>query len=207
MDPQDRDQDPYDGYELFRRAIVERDEHAWAEGTARYRQMLIGWVMRCSASATTGEHCDDLADSAIARAWASLVPERFAQFPNLAALLAYLRACVTSAVNDSARAELRFGRAAEAFQISESLTPEQLVLDRLDNAELWRVANRATQTEQERVVLVESYIYDLPPRSILNRHPDLFANAAAISIIKRNLLSRLKTNLRIRQLYREWMSV
>jgi hypothetical protein len=44
-----------DGFELFRRAIVERDAQTWAEGAARYRPMLISWATRCSASAMLAE--------------------------------------------------------------------------------------------------------------------------------------------------------
>jgi hypothetical protein len=47
---------------------VERDECAWAEVAGHYRPMVIGWVMRCSASASMSERCDDIADGALARA-------------------------------------------------------------------------------------------------------------------------------------------
>src|SRR5689334_9517663 len=65
-----------DGYELFRRAIEERDEQAWAESIARYRRLLISWARRCIAKATLSECCEDIADYAFTRAWAALSPER-----------------------------------------------------------------------------------------------------------------------------------
>ena len=61
---------------------------------------------RSSASAVLTESYDDLADQAFTRAWSALSPERFASFPTLAALLAYMRACVTTTVIDHARSEL-----------------------------------------------------------------------------------------------------
>jgi len=90
-----------DGYELFRRAIVEHEDEAWTAIAARYRSLMIAWAARCPALHTAEECCEDLADQAFARAWRALTPERFARFPSLAALLAYLRTCVTATVVDA----------------------------------------------------------------------------------------------------------
>lgn len=203
-----------DGYELFRRAIVERDELAWTECATRYRAMLISWATRCSASAATNERCDDIADIAFARAWSALQPARFAQFPTLAAVLAYLRACVTSAVIDSARGEASVERVTQALELDDLAigqgpdvpTPEEVVLDQIARDEVWRVAGSAAQSEQERVALVESFVYALPPRAILARHPQLFADATEIYSAKRNLLDRLKRCPEMRRLYQEWLA-
>jgi DNA-directed RNA polymerase specialized sigma24 family protein len=196
-----------DGYELFRKAIVEHDEQAWADGVARYRAMLISWATRCSASTATIERCDDMADVAFARAWTALSAERFAQFPNLAALLAYLRTCVTSAVIDSARSDTNFERVSQAIESDEVATPEQIVIDQASRDELWQVATAVAQTEQERVALLESYAYDLAPREILARHPALFTNANDIYTTKRNLIDRLKRSPEMRRLQQEWLAV
>jgi DNA-directed RNA polymerase specialized sigma24 family protein len=204
MQAQPRTQAEPDGYELFRKAIVERDEQAWIDSTARYRAMLISWAGRCTASGATAEHNDDIADYAFARAWAALTPDRFERFPTLAALLAYLRACVTSAAIDCARSDANFDRVALTIDTDVVATPEQIVVAEAERAEVWRVAGSATQTEQERVVLTESFVYDLPPRAILARHPALFADADAIYTIKRNLIDRLKRNPEMRRLYQEW---
>src|SRR5262245_61043423 len=94
-----------DGYELFRRAITHRDEHAWAVIYTLYRPLLIAWAQRFGAQVTIGESCEDLADEAFTRAWQALAPAGFRQFPNLASLLAYLRRCVSTVVIDHARAQ------------------------------------------------------------------------------------------------------
>lgn len=192
-----------DGYELFRQAIEERDEQAWAESAARYRQLLISWARRCDAKASISECCEDIADYAFTRAWAALSPERFAGFPTLAALLAYLRACVTSVVIDCARHQIISDRLALMIEADTTTTPEQIVLEQLDRGWLWRIANRVVQNEHERRILIESYVYALSPRAILKRHPSLFVNATEIYIMKRNLLDRLKYCSEMRQLYQE----
>ena len=58
------------GYELFRRAIVERDEEAWAAIYTHYRLLLISWARHASVRAPTVGHYEDIADRALARACA-----------------------------------------------------------------------------------------------------------------------------------------
>jgi len=205
MQAQQQEQASFDGYDLFRRAIVERDEDAWAETAARYRPLLAAWASRCSASATIAEQYGDLADQAFARAWSALSPARFAAFPNLAALMGYLRACVTSTVIDYARSELSRERAETAIEAGEADTPEQIVMEQFDRQEVWRIAEQVSTSEQERVALRESFIYDLRPRAILMRHPDLFDDVMEIYAVKRNVLERLKRCAELRQLYQDWM--
>ena len=204
MQPQASSHDNTDGYELFRRAIVERDEQAWAEGAARYRAMLITWAGRCSASATILDRCDDIADLAFARAWSALTPERFANIPTLAALLAYMRTCVTSAVIDCARSEMLHERLAQALDAGEAVSLEDEVLGQLDRQALWRIARAAVQTEQEQVILIENLVYGLRPAAIVVGHAQLFGNATQLYAAKRNFLERLKRNSDLQQLYQEW---
>jgi DNA-directed RNA polymerase specialized sigma24 family protein len=193
-----------DGYELFRRAIVERDDQAWAEGTARYRAMLIAWVGRCSASAIIPDRRDDIADLAFARAWSALTPDRFAKIPTLGALLAYLRMCVTTAVIDCARSEKLHEQLSQAIEAGEDSTPEQVVIEQLSCHELWRMVGSQTHNQQERVILVEGCMYGLRPSAILARHPQLFANVGQIYTAKRNFFERLKRNPEIQRLHRDW---
>ncbi len=50
-----------DGYERFRRAILDRDAEAWAAINACYRPLLISWAYRCGAGTCIAESADDLA--------------------------------------------------------------------------------------------------------------------------------------------------
>jgi hypothetical protein len=183
-----------EGYELFRRAIVLRDEQAWAEIHARYRSLLVAWAYRSSARARLGEPSDDIADQALARAWAALPPERFAEFPTLATLLSYLRACVATTAIDIARAQTTSERAASALAANAPATPEQIVMARIDRKALWQAVIALAANPAERVVLVEGFAYGQPPRAILARHPQLFADIAAVYGAKRNLFARLQRN-------------
>ena len=84
-------------------------------------------------------------------------------------------------------------------------TPEQIVLVQLDRDELWRIASRVAETAQQQCVLSSSYVYCLSPQAILERHPDLFADATEIYTTKRNLLNRLKHCPELWRFYQEWL--
>jgi DNA-directed RNA polymerase specialized sigma24 family protein len=194
------------GYELFRRAIVEGDDDAWAAIHARYRALLITWAQQCSAMPQIGEYCDDIADQALARAWSALSPARFNHFPNLAGLLAYLRTCVAAVVIDCARAQAAHTRALQQLEVRAFVTPEQVFLRELEREELWRLVSGLAETQQERIVLIESFMYDLPPRTILTRHPELFMDVSSVYYAKRNLRARLQRNCELQQMRQDLLS-
>ena len=188
-------------YEIFRRAIVDRDETAWTTLHTRYRALLITWACRCGAWTCTSEAAADIADQAFGRAWAALTPDRFAAFSSVGQLLSYLRACVTTTVIDNARAQASTERPLPLSRASTAVTPEQIVLADLGRNELWQMVIEMATTSAERIVLVETFAWDLPPRVIQARHPRVFADVAAVYRAKRNVLARLRHNQELRHLY------
>jgi DNA-directed RNA polymerase specialized sigma24 family protein len=192
-----------EGYELFRRAIVERDDEAWAAIHRHFRPLLVAWARQANSRAPAANQHEDIADRALARAWSALGPEQFAQFPSLAALLAYLRTCVGAAAIDEARAEATRERAYQKLNAPVVATPEEVVLGALSRRELWLLINKLVSSEQERIIMVESFVLGLPPRTILERHQDRFTDVPAIYGAKRNLLNRLERCRDLRQLYQD----
>jgi hypothetical protein len=195
------------GHKLFRRAIVEREEDAWAAIYACYRPLLIAWATRSSLRPAHAESGADIADRALARAWAALTPERFAAFSTLGQLLAYLRACVATAAIDCARAQTQHDLLAQRQPAHAAASPEQVVLADLDRAALWHMALEQAATPAERIALIESFAYGLPPRAIQAHHPQLFPDVAAVYAAKRCLLDRLRRNhglLRLREVLISW---
>jgi DNA-directed RNA polymerase specialized sigma24 family protein len=194
-----------ESYDLFRRAIVNRDAEAWATVHGRYRPMLISWASQAGAGGEHGLDCGEIADHAFARAWLALSPQRFADFPTLARLLGYLRACVRTAAIDGRRQHSnRDHDLPEAYADARG-TPEQVVLAEIERTALWEIALAMAATLAERVALVESFAYDLPPRAIYERHPQLFPNVGEVYRAKRNLIDRLQRNHELRGLYPERM--
>lgn len=196
-----------DGYELFRRAIVERDDDAWAEIAMRYRRLLIAWAGQCSAKVQIAEDGDAIADQALARAWRALSSAEFAAFPNLAALMAYMRACVAAVVIDANRSQVAYERVQQCVRLGDVATPEDLLMAQWAREELWRCAIEVAATPQERAILIDSFVFELPPRAIHARHPRLFASVDDVYAIKRNLLNRLQRSRAIRDLRAEALAV
>ena len=180
-------------YELFRQAILHRNPDAWAAIHTRYHSLLVSWAYHNSAQGCL-ELPTDIADRALARAWAALTPDRFAEFPSLASLLSYLRTCVKTTAIDIARSQAASERAWQQIDADVPMTPEQLILDKLDNEALWQFVIGLATTPCDRITLIESCIYGLPPRAIQARHPMLFPDVESVYTTKRNLFNRLQRN-------------
>lgn len=192
-----------EGYELFRRAIVERDSHAWAVIYTRYRGMLLAWACRFRNRLGLSDPADDLADQAFARAWVALTPGRFGQFPTLASLLAYLRTCVSTTAIDAGRASAARSNDCplDTIEISAGHTPEHALVSAIERDEIWQILGALANSPQEQTVLVETFLHDQTPRAIFAGHPELFADVSAIYRIKRNMLERLQRNRDLQELY------
>jgi DNA-directed RNA polymerase specialized sigma24 family protein len=190
-------------YALFRRAIVDRDAEAWASVHEQFRRMLSAWAGRSFVCRDHGLDSVAIADQAFARAWAALTPERFANFPTLACILNYLRTCVTTTIIDNVRQQTACTYDLPETHADTAGAPEQIVLAKIERAALWSIVDSVVATQSERIVLIESYTYDLPPRAIHVRHPQLFATVADVYAVKRNLIDRLQRNRELRSLYAE----
>lgn len=195
-----------EGFELFRRAIVERSDEAWAQIYTHYRPLLVAWSRQYHSRSPSGEPAEDLADRALARAWAALSPERFAQFTGLSSLLGYLRTCVGATVIDQTRVETTRDRAYQKLESMPVATPEQIIVDGSVRLSFWSTISAMVTSEQERIVLFETFLLALAPRQILDRHPDHFANIAAVYGVKRNLLGRLTRCHELKRLREEWQA-
>ncbi|MFQ3660826.1 MAG: sigma-70 family RNA polymerase sigma factor [Chloroflexaceae bacterium] len=190
-------------YELFRRALVERDEAAWEQLYQHYNGLVEGWIRRCSAFPNSGESSEYFVVGAFAKFWRALSPERFAAFPTLASLLQYLQLCATSVVIDNIRAQSWSGsRLEETITLERDPTtaPDEEAMNRLDREEFWRFIDAQLHSEIERVVVYSSFVLGLTPRAIYARHPDLFDTVNDVYNVKRNVLGRLSRNQQLRQL-------
>jgi DNA-directed RNA polymerase specialized sigma24 family protein len=188
-------------YEVFRHAIADRDDAALADVVAWYRPLLIAWAHQKIDRIPIEESCADIADEAFARAWSALATTGLDTFPSLAAVLGYLRTCVSSVVVDRARNQAGSARLLGRIETTPQASPEQTVLAELDRAEIWSLINRHITTEQERIVVYESFALSLPPRTIVQRHSSIFDDVREVYRIKHNLFDRLRRDDNLRELY------
>jgi hypothetical protein len=188
-------------FEVFERAVAHRDDDAWEAIMTQYRGIVLAYVGQHTAPTMMREPDDYWVNRAFQRFWTAVGPERFGQFPDLAALLKYLKLCVHSEVMD----EVRSRKAASLTSLDElgETTPaphnaERSALGKLAGEQLWEAILRELQDESERVVAYLSFTRDLKPSEIFSRYPRLYASVADVYRIKRNLIERLRRSEEVR---------
>jgi hypothetical protein len=188
-------------FEIFQRAVVHRDDHAWEAIVSQYRGIVLSYVGQHTAAMMMREPDDYWVNRAFQRFWSAVGPDRFTQFPDLAALLKYLKLCVHSVVMDDVRAR-RAARLVSLDEVPESRpaahNTERRVVGELSGEQLWRTILAEVQDEPERMVVYLSFARDLKPSEIFDRHPELFQAVGDVYRIKRNIIERLRRNANLR---------
>ena len=175
-------------YELFRRALEHRDERAWTALYDQYHRLVRRQVRKAPGEA------DALVNRAFERFWRAIPPERFADFPTLDKLLAYLKRCAQSVAIDARRREERRRVRELALDTlkeigAEAETPAvDRLLDEMVGEQVLEHVRRRLSGQRERVVFRASLEWGLKPADIAARWPDLFADARQVSRIKERIL-------------------
>ena len=190
--------DPGHCYELFRRALVHRDEEAWTALYGQYHRLVRRHVTNAPGDA------DDLVNQAFQRFWRALPPDRFDDFATLASLLAYLRRCAQTVAIDARRAEERAQvRESALAQLQERVgtanwaSSVEHLLDRITGEQIYEHVLGSLTHSQERLVFRASIEWNMKPRMIAERWPGLFDNAREVSRIKERFLRRLKRDRKL----------
>jgi RNA polymerase sigma factor (sigma-70 family) len=175
-------------FELFRRAIVDRDDAAWAAVYSQYSGIARRWF-------GTKMDPEEGLPTAFERFWRAIDRHKFARFGTLAGILSYLKMCVHTTAIDHARA----GRVSEgqqsldtAIAISSPENVESSVAEKVDGASFWRRIQAALDDERAIRVLHLSYVIGLTPREIVARHGHEFPSVSTVYQIKRNAIDRLR---------------
>jgi hypothetical protein len=188
-------------FEIFHRAVVDRDDAAWEAIVVQYRGIVLAYVGQHTAAAILRETEDYWINRAFQRFWGAVGPDRFSHFSDLPSLLKYLKLCVHSVLMDDMRAR-RAASVTSLDDVPESLpsriNAERTVVGKLSGQQLWDTVNAELQDDAERTVALLSFARDLKPSEIAERHPELFATVADVYRVKRNVLERLRRNPVIR---------
>ncbi len=200
------DYDPQPCFELFRRALVARDQAAYSLLYRQYQPLVTSWIERHPSYARLDEETQYFVNRAFEKLWRALTPAKFGQFADLKALLAYLKLCAHSAIVDY----LRHGR---PDVVDEEPTDLQLSRDTADLEEqsvaqaqrqtFWRLIDERVGDERERMVLYGSFVLGLKPKDLHARFQGQFASVNEIYRVKQNLLERLRRDAELRQMLLE----
>src|SRR2546430_3521905 len=193
--------------ELFRRAIVNRDDDAWACIYQQYAPLVLTWITQHqSATPLLGQDGSaPLVNAAFAKLSQALTPAKMENFDSLAALLKYLKMCVHSVVADEVRAR----QARQYEETLESIEHEPAADDPADDVVstiaaqgLWQVIQEELNGEDERMLIYLAYVQGMKPSEISSQHNRLFPSVEDVYRIKRNVLERLRRNRRLQTLFK-----
>lgn len=206
---QDRASDPHFCFELFRRAIVDRDEQAWSLLFARYMPLVIGWVHRHPSLNRCDEEPQYFTNRAFQRMWSAVSPEKFGGFHNLAQVLRYLQTCVHSVILDHVRAAEQATVSAQVElsgfeRIGDGSSVERETVADLDRQAFWEAVVSRLKDESERRVVFASFVLALKPREICARYGDIFRDVRHVYRVKENVLARLERDTELQRLLEEY---
>ncbi|MGB0385905.1 MAG: RNA polymerase sigma factor [Ardenticatenaceae bacterium] len=198
-----REQESGYGFELFRRAIEERNSQAWDVIHQQYNNLIISWIhLATSSKKPSAEQIEDLAQEIWMKYYRNLAKTTSPlseRFKHIGAFLGYLKRCVFTVITDHYRRQTKFDKLEVALRRHQDqfyAPPDALVLDRLSKQNKMQVvkewiANHVTD-EEERIVFRCSYVLELTPGEICREYPDKFPNVKRIYRIKERLLKRAK---------------
>lgn len=196
-------------FELFRRAISERDDLAWSAIIVQYKPSVARWVNTWADKhpdfPLAREEADDFVVEAFERFWNYFTPDKFSKSQGLDAVLRYLKLCVNGAVSDTWRKMRRrqFDQTLEQNDDGEETssaelesTPEEL----LQKDEFWQLIKSRLKDEKEYTVVYASFSLDLSPRQMIAEYPDVFQDINEVYQCKANVLARLARDPELRKL-------
>jgi RNA polymerase sigma factor (sigma-70 family) len=192
--------DPRYCYDLFRCALAERDEEAWAAVYSQYHRLVCRWLGDAPGDP------DGLVNETFERLWRAIPPDRFGNFSTLGGILEYLKRCARCTAIDARRREERTQAEKAALARMQLVgtegkrSPSEQALDAIVGEQLIERATERLHDLEEQLVFRASFEWDLQPGTIAERWSDIFASAREVSRIKERILRRLRRDEGIRAL-------
>lgn len=189
--------DPRYCFELFRRAIIGREQPAWEAIHAQYQSLVSGWVKQHRAFEVGGEEAQYFVNRAFEKLWIALTPDRFSHFPDLPSLLRYLKMCVYSAIVDHNRTAEQSAWDAEidspaVESMAQGSVAEDPTLDQTYRRQFWDWIDERLHDEKERLIIRASFVFGLKPSDICEQFSIMFSDVDEVYRIKQNVLARLR---------------
>jgi len=180
------------GVELFRRAITQDDQEAWAAVQHCFGGMVRGWF-RCHPSRETAcrlESEDHYVALAFERFWQSAALSQRVEFNRLSAALQYLRASLQGAILDTLRDYY-----ARPGGVSLPESGEPRVEDSTDSREVWDTLKTILSNSREQRLAYLLFQSGLKPREIVSYCPQEFSDVHEIYRLRCNIMDRLLCNV------------
>jgi hypothetical protein len=186
--------------EVFRRALVLRDEAAWVGLYGLYQNVVATWILHRMHPSRV-ENLEALVNQTFAKFAQAIDARNFRSFATTAALLAYLKACASSVAADEGRRTQSRATEESLDRLAQPLPgvdPAEVVCDRIAAHDLWQVIISVARDDAERLILEQNIQRGIAPRDLALAYPQWFPTAKAVYDTKRRLLERLRRDPRIR---------
>lgn len=178
--------------EVFRRAVVLRDNAAWVVLQQQYSESIRIWLGRhpYREAALRHEIEQNYIDDTFRRFWQAM-SEQNVTFSTLAGALSYLRLCLHCAIMDTLRS---YSRSNIDVMPEQGHPDEPYAEDKYHEDELWEVIQAILPGERERRVAYLHFHCNLKPREIIRYCPGEFNGEDEIYRLKRNIMERIMRN-------------
>lgn len=181
-------------FELFRRAILYKNEYAWSLLIRQYTPLATGWVLRHEQFPQMADSADEFVSRAFLQFWQALDSEKFTQFASLEALLRYLKMCTWSAVAMEARKKrVQSVELDDARTVVSGADPSAT----LQSDALWDAIQAVCKNDAERHVAECAFVFEMKAGEIASAYPELFQSVKQVYRVKENLTARLRRNAAI----------
>ncbi len=195
-------------FELFRRALEDKEQIAWEAIDEQYRHLILYWICDHSPDLPQ-EEIEQVAPEALPKFWQALTRSAVpltSRFRHIGEILKYLKQCTISVLRDYERRIQRVERVKKCLETADQSTlcqqadAEQELLARINREQLLQLVREWVKTCvtdcQERKVLCLSYEYGLTPAEIAAHYPRDFPDAQTVRRIKERILKRARRALR-----------
>jgi hypothetical protein len=185
-------------FELLRRALADGVHEAFARAYAIYDRQVLTWVYSHRGFAQTGEEAEFFARSALSSFYFALRGPRFARFPALPQVLAYLKLCVHTAIVQYLRDQRPADSEPLVGDADAAYSPE--LGQGVDAAELWAQIRRLLPDERDRLLARFVFLQDLKPRQVVAAAPGRWADEREVTLASYRIRRLLRADPALRRL-------
>lgn len=189
-------------YELFRRAIVQQDQHCWVEIIEQYKNLVYGWLHPFMPTGRIGETTvEEMGVRVFTKFWQFYDQAHLQEARGLASILDYLKSCVRTCILEEERAQQRHARQLSELSAETQIAARPVVDEALNNVQreqIWRMIRNSCKDDAEQLIAWLTFQSGLNPREIKALHPEQFKSVDEVHTIKRNLFDRLRRNKDLR---------
>ena len=186
-------------FELLRRALADGLSDAFTRVYQIYERQALVWVHSHSGFARSGESADYFVSTAWSTFYFALRGPKFASFPSLPQVLAYLKLCVHTAIAQYLRDQEPIPTMPIELAPSAGHLPD--LGTRIAASELWRQVERVLADPRDRLLARCAFVEDLKPRQIIKAYPARWKDEREISVELYRIRRLLRNDPDLRRLF------